>query len=214
MNVLGTAVGVGKRSGKDLSVAMVWCAVGGAALLDLVGLFSMTTGLFLVNALEGDVSSHQRLTALPQVSQADLCEGAAGDLTTANVWLRLLSATPTLVNLVTVMLAGVLILRIIGGIRAGLPFEPPMLRRWRRLSATLIIGGLTQALASAGSLLVLSWTASLGAWNPALGGKYCSIGWNLPDLPWVLIMLGTIASALAMAFARGAKLQEEAEGVV
>jgi hypothetical protein len=214
MDVQGTAGGAGRRSGRDGSLVWVWLVVGVTALLDLVGLFSMVTGLVLVNGLQGDASSHQRLTALPQILQADLCVGATGDLTTASIWLRLLSATPTLVNLVTVLLAGAVIVRIIGGIRAGLSFEPAMLRWWGRLSGTLIVGGLAQALASVGSLLFLSSTASLGVENSAFGGAYCSISWSFPDIPWVLIMLGVIALALAMAFVRGAELQEEAEGVV
>jgi hypothetical protein len=203
------------RTRRDVATVVVWVVVGGAVLVDLVGLFIVLTGLFPINALMGDTTSHQPLTALPQLIQADPSEGYTSDLTKVSLGLRLLSAAPILVNLGVVGVAGVLILRVIDGIREGAPFAPATLDHWRQLSVTLTVGGVVQTLAAVAAFV--GFSAAMSDFESAVtnfGGKFAGLGGGLPDVPWMLFLLGAVATALTMAFRQGAKLQEEAEGVV
>jgi len=48
----------------------------------------------------------------------------------------------------------------------------------------------------------------------AFGASYSGLSFNAPDVPWMLMLLGIIAGALALAFREGARLEEEVAGVV
>ena len=183
---------------------------------DLLVIFSITTGLFFFNALSGDLARHQSLTTLPQILQAELAPGETGDLTDVDVRLRLLCAVPTVINMVTIVLAGLLIAGIITRIQKGQPFSSSVQRGWQRLAFVLGFGGILQTVAAVIAVAVLArLRASQGPnGGGAFGASYSGLGFNGPDVPWMLLLLAIIAGALALAFREGARLEEEVAGVV
>jgi len=213
-----TSVPVGRqpRRRRDLSIVITGAVVCAAAIGDLFGIFSITTGLVLINALGGDLAAHQSLTALPQILQADLAPGETGDLTDVDLRLRLLCALPTVINMVTIVLAGLLIAGIIARIQQGQPFSSAVQRGWQKLASVLGFGGILQTVAAVIAVAVLArLRASQGPnGGGAFGASYSGLGFNGPDVPWMLLLLGIIAGALALAFREGARLEEEVAGVV
>jgi len=213
-----TSVPVGRqpRRRRDLSIVITGAVVCAAAIGDLFGIFSITTGLVLINALGGDLAAHQSLTALPQILQADLAPGETGDLTDIDLRLRLLCALPTVINMVTIVLAGLLIAGIIARIQQGQPFSSAVQRGWQKLASVLGFGGILQTVAAVIAVAVLArLRASQGPnGGGAFGASYSGLGFNGPDVPWMLLLLGIIAGALALAFREGARLEEEVAGVV
>jgi hypothetical protein len=213
-----TSVPVGRqpRRRRDLSIVITGAVVCAAAIGDLFGIFSITTGLVLINALGGDLTAHQSLTALPQILQAELAPGETGDLTDVDVRLRLLCALPTVINMVTIVLAGLLIAGIIRRIQQGQPFSSAVQHGWEKLASVLGFGGILQTVAAVIAVAVLArLRASQGPnGGGAFGASYSGLGFNGPDVPWMLLLLGIIAGALALAFREGARLEEEVAGVV
>ncbi len=204
------------RRQRGLSIVITGVVVGGAAVFDLLGIFSITTGLFLINALSGDLAAHQSLTALPQILQAELAPGANGDLTDVDLRLRLLCAVPTVINMVIIVLAGLLIAGIIARIQQGQPFSSRVQKGWQGLAFVLGIGGILQTVASVIAVTVLTTLRASQGPNGggAFGASYSGLSFNGPDVPWMLMLLGIIAGALALAFREGARLEEEVAGVV
>ena len=194
---------------------IIWAVVVGWVFLELIGIFSMTTGLLLVNAIMGDRVSHQPLTVLPQVLQAVLAPGATGDATDVVLWLRLLCASPYVLNVVLVVLAGVVFDRIIDDVGRGQPFSSAVQRSWNRLASLLVWGGLAQTALSALAVGIIVANMQDGSNGRRLfGAEYSGLGLNGPDVPWMLIVLGIIAGALSIAFREGARLEDEVAGVV
>lgn len=215
-NLLATHT-VDKQSRKVVTRAayIIWSVAVGWVLLELVGVFSMTTGLFLGNALLGDTTRHQPLTVLPQVLQAELAPGATGDVTDAAPWLRLLCAAPYVLNVVIVILGAVVFHRIIDHVGRGRPFSSTVQLAWTRLSGLLVWGGLAQTALSTLAVGIIAGGLQDGTNDRRLfGAEYSGLGINGPDVPWMLIVLGIIAGALAVVFREGARLEEEVAGVV
>ena len=208
---------VDTRSRRVVKLAgnIIWAVVVGWVLLELIGIFSMTTGLMLGNAIMGDRATHQPLTVLPQILQAELAPGATGDVTDVALWLRLLCAAPYVLNVVIVVLAGVVFDRIIDDVGRGQPFSSAVQRAWNRLSGVLVWGGLAQTALSTLAVVIIGGNLQDGLNGRSLfGAEYYGIGLNAPDVPWMLIVLGIIAGALAIAFREGARLEDEVAGVV
>lgn len=210
------AVRTRSRRRVDMALLILGAVVTVAALADLIGVFNMTTGLFIINALTGDRAHHQPLTTLPQFLQAELTPGTTGDLTDLGLGTRLLCATPTAINLVTIVLAGLLVAGIISRIQKGQPFSAAVLRGWRRLGGVLVVGGGLQTVMAMVAVGVLASMVAHEDVHPSLvfGASYSGISINGPDVPWMLLLLGIIAGAIALAFREGARLEEEVVGVV
>ena len=210
------AVRTRSRRRADLSLVITGAVVCGAALWDAVVIFHITTGLVILNALTGDLAAHQPLSALPQILQAELAPGATGDLTDLDLRVRLACALPTVINLAIIVLAGLLIAGIIGHIQQGQPFSSAVQRGWQKLASVLVFGGILQSVAATIAVAVLTTLrASQGPdGGGAFGASYAALGFNLPDVPWMFMLLGIIAGALALAFRDGARLEEEVVGVV
>ncbi|QAY72723.1 hypothetical protein ET445_04575 [Agromyces protaetiae] len=190
-----------------------------AILFDALGIFSILTGLFFINALAGDFESHQALSSLPQLLQADLREGATADLTDLGFGVRVLCALPTFVHLLTVLSATILVTRAIREIASGDPFTSRGIRAWAGLGVVLIVGGVLQGVLDTVAVRVLSTLAramsfgdDAGGWP--LGGDYSAVGIDFPDWPWIFLALGVVAGTIAVAFREGARLKSEADGVV
>ena len=203
----------------DLGRGLVWVIAVFAALIDAVGVFSIVTGRFFVNALYGDLEAHQSLDALPQILQAELQEGQSGDLTDLSLGVRLLCALPTIIHLATMLTAAWLVTRSLGEIADGRPFSALSVRGWAGASVALIVGGVLQGIADTIAVavlrsLVFDEYARTGGGEPPLGADYIAIGLTFPDWPWIFLALGVIAGAVAIGFREGRGLQHEVDGVV
>jgi hypothetical protein len=193
---------------------VVWLVAVLVVIGETVMLFSITTGLVLGNAIAGDLTVHASIDTLPQVSQF-LMDGDGGDLTTVDLRIRLLCASPVLVDLVTVLLAAGLVTRIINRIGAGDSFAPDVPRRWRQLSAVLFAGGILQGVLNtlAVSIIQADPQAVLAP-RAAADVSVTAIGFGGSGWPWMLLVLAVIAGALAVAFRQGSRLQEDIDGVI
>ena len=189
-------------------------------LNDIPRAITISTGRVLF-AL-GGADARLPLSHLPQLLQAELREGTQGTLADADLGLRLLAALPTLLHAVTVTAAAILLIGILYRVALGRPFSSQVLRRWRWLTAVLLIGGVLQSLADTGAILYLSLHIGLLTAGSMpredivsfLGGDYSIISTNAPQLPIPILLGGIIALALGVAFRAGARLVEEADGVV
>jgi hypothetical protein len=176
----------------------------------------------------GDTDPRLPLAALPQIADAVPAEGADGTLADADLLLRVLGALPSLIHGVTVVLAVAWLLRALRGIAQGEPFHAFVVSNWRRLAVTLLVGGALQGIADVVAQAHLAAGLGLGAFfgvtgtffagQPAastfLGGEYDSISSAGAVWPLDLLLAGLVALALTAAFRAGARLAEDADGVV
>ncbi|MGL3806167.1 hypothetical protein ACSYDW_08735 [Paeniglutamicibacter sp. R2-26] len=196
------------------AVVALWLVAGGALISNLGQMITIITGRFLFTF--GDIDPRLPLSTLPQLLQAEVRDGGAGYLVDAPLWLRLLCASPLAAHMATVLLAAFLITGIIQRIAAGQPFNASVLHNWKWLSAVLIVGGTIQGAldAMAGrSIYTLAGDSDVAGQFP-LGADYMAIGVDLPQWPILMMLLGVIAAALAIAFRSGARLESEVDGVV
>lgn len=204
------------------AVGAIWVVAVFSILGNVITMINLTTGrtLFALGGADGRLP----LSTLPQLLQAELGEGAHGTLADAALSLRVISALPSLLNAVTIAVAAILLVGILRKISFGQPFSVWVLKRWRSLTVVLLAGGVLQGLADTAAVVYLSTNIGLlfGAGNPSimeardgfLGGYYSGIGVDLPHWPIPLLLGGIIALALSIAFRAGARLEEEADGVV
>ncbi|MBM7412926.1 hypothetical protein JOE38_002749 [Clavibacter michiganensis] len=176
----------------------------------------------------GDTDPRLPLADLPQIADAVPAAGADGTLADADLLLRVLGAMPSLVHGVTVVLAVAWLLRALRGIAQGEPFHAFVVANWRRLAVTLLVGGALQGIADVVAHAHLAAGLGLGALFGALGtfsagqptasgflgGDYDSISSTGATWPLDLLLSGLVALALTAAFRAGARLAEDADGVV
>ena len=155
--------------------------------------------------------------------QADLREGATGTLADAALSLRILCATPFLVQAIAITFATVALLRILKGVAWARPFSTDVLKNWRLLTLALLGGGVLQGvmdtvanvyLASSIGLLFGAGAIMPEARNEFLGGDYEGISVDLPQWPIAFIVAGLVALSLHAAFRTGARLERDVDGVV
>lgn len=184
------------------------------------------TGRYLFTG--GGADSRLPLADLPQIADAVPAAGADGTLADADLLLRILGALPSLVHGVTVVLAVAWLLRALRGIAQGEPFHAFVVANWRRLAITLLAGGALQGIADvvaqahlAAGLGIGAFFGALGTFSagqPAasafLGGDYDSVSSTGAAWPLELLLVGLVALALTAAFRAGARLAEDADGVV
>ncbi|MBE3078406.1 hypothetical protein [Clavibacter michiganensis] len=200
-----------------LLLVMTWTVIAdtGRAIGTLTG---RTIALF------GSAPSDLPLTFLPQITRAEPAVGGTGSLADADLLLRILAAAPPLIHAVTVVLAVAWLLRAIRGVAQGQPFHGFVIVNWRRLAMTLLAGGLAQGcmdtVAYAYLTAHLGFIARSGTGTGAdptqsfLGSRYDEIATQLPAWPVDLLLAGLVALSLMAAFRAGARLAEDADGVV
>lgn len=154
-------------------------------------------------------------TVLPQVNQMDLT-GIDEPLTVGIVPLpiRLLSVAALLVTSIPAVLALWWSRDILSRIGDGDPFHADVPRILRRITAVLISGALVRpALDVAVIALLVPWWH---AWLDSRTGGFQSagLGTALPHFPLTLFTVGVVAGCLVLAFRVGARLREDAVGVV
>ncbi|MBF4620843.1 hypothetical protein [Clavibacter sp. VKM Ac-2542] len=189
---------------------------------------SITTATGRYLFVGGDTDPRLPLADLPQIADAVPAAGADGTLADADLLLRILGALPSLIHGVTVVFAVAWLLRALRGIAQGEPFHAFVVANWRRLAITLLVGGALQGIADVLAQAHLAAGLGLGATfgalgtfsagQPAgsefLGGDYDSISSTGAAWPLELLLAGLVALALTAAFRAGARLAEDADGVV
>ena len=193
-----------------ISVVAIWTALSG-----VVTAITISTGrtLFATGGADGRLP----LTALPSVNQAELREGSTGTLAEADLGLRLISAAPSVINAITVILAAFFLIVILDRVATGHSFETPVLRLWKYLSVTLLVGGVVQSVLGITANLYLTinvYGTGIDGQAAFLGGDYDALSFNVFDLPITLLLGGLISLALTLAFRAGSRLESEVDGVV
>ncbi|PFG34240.1 DUF2975 domain-containing protein [Sanguibacter antarcticus] len=157
------------------------------------------------------------LAPLPQLFASDVHAGIleAGD---AGWSTRLLYVGPSLLHAAVVVVATILLLRIMHAIAAREPFSARTVRAWPQLAAALLCGGVAQLIVDtvANDRLTAWATLTYGADRSAPGAPgttlsegMAAVGANVPT-----VVVGLLALALTAAFHAGAKLAEDADGLV
>ncbi len=196
------------------AVVIVWIIAISAAIGSALEVFVTIAGR-VVLAFNG-ADPRLPLTSLPQINQAELREGAIGYLVDAPVWLRVLCATPAMLFILIVIAAAVLISRALHRIADGQPFSSIVRRSIAALSFILIGGGLLYGLLdtlAGGAIFSVASSFTEGVQFP-LGADYVVTSTNIPRWPFFMISSGVVGIALSKAFKAGARLEEEADGVV
>lgn len=213
---MSDTVGVGRAAGSTskLSAIIVWIVAVMAAIGSALEVFTTITGR-VVFALNG-ADPRLPLTSLPQINQAELREGATGYAVDAPIWLRTLCATPAMLYVLVALFAAVLITRALFGIAASRPFSPAVRRNLTVLSLILIIGGVLYGVLDtiAGRTIYDVATSFTQGVQFPLGADYAVTSTNVPRWPFFMIITGVVGLALSTAFKAGARLEEEADGLV
>lgn len=117
-------------------------------------------------------------------------------------------------GLITCLIAGVLVWlvwRLLGGIQAGRPFVAGSVAWLRAIAATLILGPIP--LGAAFGFANGSVTAAAISQIPPTPIILLTIDSSASN-GWLLVGLGLLVAAIAEAFAKGARLQEDVDGLV
>lgn len=152
-------------------------------------------------------------TVLPQISQFDYAhtEDAPGraEVTILPLWLRAVAASS--IALFTVML--VMVLRsarlIAARVMRGDPFTTEIPRRLRTTTTVVL------ALAAVRMLVDVATIQALMSWRPEAERFHSLlVNLNLPSISLGLVLAAIIARVLATAFERGARLEQDTDGLV
>lgn len=117
-------------------------------------------------------------------------------------------------GLITCLIAGVLVWlvwRLLGGIQAGHPFVAGSVTWLRAIAATLILGPIP--LGAAFGFANGSVTNAAISQIPPTPIIFLTIDASASN-GWLLVGLGLLVAAIAEAFAKGARLQEDVDGLV
>lgn len=117
---------------------------------------------------------------------------------------RLLDLLPGLGYLAIVLVAGYLLLRIMGDIGRGDPFQPHNVRRLRGLAALLALGWPIVFFAELTCRFTILTELDLGDLGPRA----------VFDLPVVPVVVGTAIALVAEAFKAGSRLRDDVDGLV
>lgn len=147
-------------------------------------------------------------TALPQLLSLDF-NGSPDprlEVTVIPLWLRLLSVLAIVVSAASAAAALWWTRGIVARIGGGEPFHPEVLRSLRAAAIVLTGGALLRPLVDLATIA--------GLMNWAGGQRGTSIGLAPPELSLTLLTVGLVAACLLVAFRSGARLAEDAVGVV
>lgn len=196
-----------------LATTLLWLVgLGGAGQVALALWFVVTGRLLL--AL-GGANPYLRVDRLPQLLQADAREGSDGiRLVELDWWVRALGWLPWVLIGVSLALGAWWGIRVLREIGAGRPFTVPVLTGLRRIGLVLSLGGIAAGLVdvAANAIFIATMTGvdSESSWS----SEYEALGFTGGQWPLALIVVGVVCLAAGIAFRDGARLAEEAEGVV
>lgn len=206
------------------AVRVVVMLVAGIAAIGMVlEAIALTTGRYLWTG--GGMEPGLPVERLPTFQKAELqVDAPPGTLEDADLLLRLLNAAPLLLEAVTLLGAAWLLLGVLRRVAQREAFNSSVLRRWRALTATLLVGGVLIGLLSTLAVVyATSHMAMLGSGDGIpdfdaqaefLGADYSGISIGLPHWPIAIIVAGLIALALTTAFRAGAQLERDVDGVI
>lgn len=121
-----------------------------------------------------------------------------------------------MIYILIALAAAFLITRALRRIAEGRPFSPIVRRSLATLSLILIAGGLTYGVLDtlAGRAIFDVGSSFTQGVRFPLGADYVVTSTNMPRWPFFMISSGVVGVALSTAFKAGARLEEEADGVV
>lgn len=201
-----------KSTGTTIAIRTMDVLLWGAVAVCVAGVWMALTGIPLTlwwSGREVWVSP----TALPQISQFDYAvteEGPArAEVTLLPLWLRAIGVSSTV--LFTAMLVMVLRSARLIAVRV-MNSDPFAAEIPRSLRTTMIV---VLCLAVVRFLVDLVTASALMRWQPE-AEQFHSLGisTNLPSVSLSLVLAAIIAGVLATAFERGARLEQETDGLV
>ncbi|WP_454299176.1 hypothetical protein [Salana multivorans] len=197
-----------------LATTLLWLvALGGLAQVAL-SLWFIVTGRLLFALGEG-ANPYLRLDRLPQLMQADLREGSDGiRLVELDWWIRALAWLPSVLIGVSLALGAWWGIRVLREIGAGRPFTAPVLGGLRRTGLVLSLGGIAAGLVDVAANAVFAYTMTGIDRESSWSSEYQVLGFTGGQWPLALIVVGVVCLAAGIAFRDGARLAEEADGVV
>ena len=144
---------------------------------------------------------------VPELDAAGVSHGLAAytvDLASPSAGQRVLVLIPGVLNTVLVVGACWLVIRVMGTIATGDPFDPVNIKRLRGLAALLLIGTPVVFFAHLSASGGLLGSMDLGGLAPGF----------MFSIPWLPLVAGMVVALLAEAFRAGAALREDVEGLV
>ncbi|GAA4431979.1 hypothetical protein GCM10023169_37170 [Georgenia halophila] len=196
-----------RRSEAGLAKSLV-TVIGGLAVLNgLAGVFVLLSGHWLFT--NGD-ARRPTIAELPQ-SDFTFVEGQTVYLTDLPLWIRLVFALPGSLLTLIYLVSALSVRRLVIQIGRGEPFSVRARRSLAALSLTLLSGSLLDLIIT--FTLEHSMPEQITAHLHGQGIQLASFSHG-PNWHVMLLVLGAISSALLAAFSDGARLREEAEGVV
>lgn len=189
-----------------LALGLAWLVLGGTALTQAVTAVQVATATNLVGP---------RFTScgFPQFCATTGAEQIPIPLGAYPGAVRVLAATPSAILAVTALVTLAATTVVLLGVARAQPFSRRVTRALWIGAATLVIGGgLAVALdrAAFGALLDAATTYL----NAATTDEASITAGYTPALPAAAVLAGMMVAALASAFARGAALQEDVDGLV
>lgn len=195
-------------------LARVWLtAITGMILLATVGrAWWILTGITVI-----PIGSDAWIppTALPQLLQLEWWGGDQRlEVTVIPWWIRLLSVLALAVTAGTAVLALFWTRVIVTRIGRGDPFHPEVPRTLKRIAIVLVSGAILRPVLDmlVAALIHSWWRQWLDAQPEGLGAG--GMGFAPPHFPATLFTVGVVAGCLVLAFRVGARLREDAIGVV
>jgi hypothetical protein len=209
---IGQPLSLGQRTRAVRLAAGTVRVVGSLAVLGALGqAWVILSGRYLFTF--GGAGPRADLDVLPAVTQADFLPSPdTVFLTDIPSWIRLLSATPVLIQGAILAVSAVQMTQIVRHVANGRAFARPVLRAFNVLTLALLGGGILQGILATTASAVVS--SAIPEFLNDRGIEWESLGFSGPDWPIMIILLGAISSAVSIAFTDGARLQDEAEGVV
>lgn len=144
---------------------------------------------------------------VPELDAAGVSHGLGSypvDLADPSAGQRVLALVPGLLTTALVAAACWLVIRIMGTIAAGDPFEPVNVKRLRGLAALLLFGTAIVFFAQLAVSGALLGSMDLGGLAPGF----------MFSIPWLSLVAGMVVALLAEAFRAGAALRADVEGLV
>jgi hypothetical protein len=186
----------------------------------LVAVSTVTSAFALVRGRSWVVNGPDTgypLSFVPQIDNADMDIWKVATALDLPVATRILSAVPGVVLGAALAVAAFLVVRVLREIAHGRTFSVAARLGLGRISLVLMLGGVLSAVLDLVALLSVeaainplreSWTRELREDAPHVAVS------TVPSVPVLVIVLGVVAAAAMFALADGARLEDEAEGVI
>lgn len=199
-----------------VAVGVIVAVAALMVIADVIQAIALGTGRVLVRT--GGTNPRASLDGLARLITSGSGGGAAEAVRGAGLVDRFLVLVPSLLHVAVVVLATILLLRIMHGVSAGEPFSASIRRCWQQLAVVLLCGGAAQMVVD----LVVSFRLTeiinhyFGVDRTPLAERILTTGIDFTPVSTNVptIVAGLVALALTAAFRTGARLVEDADGLV